>query len=706
MNICTNMVLEVESKSESNRIRIIWIESENDRLYYVPISTNRAMPKTKKISELEEMIENGVALIIKDPFAKLIDENDLSEREKYLRDKNYEIIKGIWEDKEILDKNKRNLLINDFALKNNMSVSSLERLLFRYWSRGLTKNALLQDYNKSGGRGKDKACGTTKRGKPRNDINGVSVQGINIDETIKTIFKKAYEKYYQKKQQKSIAETYSLMLIDYFSDQIKENEMTRYKVWDNERIPTYGQFYYWVTKNRDTTEDFISRESDKKFQSEKRELLHNSNEKVFGPGSKYQVDATVADVFLVSEIYPDKIIGRPIIYIVIDVFSRLVVGMYIGLEGPSWIGAMMALDNVVEDKLEYCSQYGVDTTCEYWPTSYLPEGIVADRGEFEGYNVTNLINNLNIQIENTPPYRGDLKGIVERKFKTINTKIKHTTPGAIAKQYRERGDKPYYLDAKLNLKQFAKEIIFLIIDHNKSIIQKYERDREMIKAGLLAVPYQLWQWGIQNRRTGFVNRDRDIVRLNLLPQEKAVITREGIRFKKRLFYTCSKAIEEQWFVKRINISVGVVYDPRSMNYIYIINKTGDGFIKCRLMDKCNQYSNLSLNEIVFIREVEAEQNSEYKKIETQQKVDLENNFKQITDEAKKNNITSSVSDNKKRQSIKENRKFEKEDNRIRESFELEQIGISKQQSDTEVDGENYEPVSKLHMLRRIRDERK
>lgn len=34
------------------------------------------------------------------------------------------------------------------------------------------------------------------------------------------------------------------------------------------------------------------------------------------------------------------------------------------------------------------------------------EIIIADRGEFEGYSVENLINNLNIKIENTTAYRG------------------------------------------------------------------------------------------------------------------------------------------------------------------------------------------------------------------------------------------------------------------------------------------------------------
>jgi putative transposase len=34
---------------------------------------------------------------------------------------------------------------------------------------------------------------------------------------------------------------------------------------------------------------------------------------VFGPGSEYQFDVTVGDVYLISELDPTRIIGRPVI---------------------------------------------------------------------------------------------------------------------------------------------------------------------------------------------------------------------------------------------------------------------------------------------------------------------------------------------------------------------------------------------------------
>src|SRR5699024_1803584 len=107
---------------------------------------------------------------------------------------------------------------------------------------------------------------------------------------------------------------------------------------------------------------------------------------------------------------------------------------------------------------------------EQWPTHHLPEIIIADRGEFEGYSVDNLINNLNIKIENTTAYRGDLKGIVERKFRTFNGKLKQKAPGAIQKEYRESGDQVYRLNANLILEEVPSYIITMARHHNRKVI--------------------------------------------------------------------------------------------------------------------------------------------------------------------------------------------------------------------------------------------
>src|SRR5690625_7427785 len=109
-------------------------------------------------------------------------------------------------------------------------------------------------------------------------------------------------------------------------------------------------------------------------------MLGNSKSETNGPGTRFQIDATIADIYLVSSLDVNKVKGRPIIYGVLDVYSCIITGLYVGLEGPSWIGAMMALYYMVEEKVEFCKEYGIDISPEQWPTRQLPVVSIADRG--------------------------------------------------------------------------------------------------------------------------------------------------------------------------------------------------------------------------------------------------------------------------------------------------------------------------------------
>ena len=178
-----------------------------------------------------------------------------------------------------------------------------------------------------------------------------------------------------------------------------------------------------------------------------------------------------------------------------------------------------------------CRKYNIQIEAEDWPCCSLPEAIIADRGELEGYGVGNLINNLNITIENTSPYRGDYKGIVERFFRTVNDRIESFLPGAIMKDYRKRGDPDYRLEAKLTLKEITEIILRSVLLHNIQEIEKYPLTAELIKDNVKPTPLDLWNWGIANKKGTLRKVDRQRFRLNIMPRGKATISRGVIVFK-------------------------------------------------------------------------------------------------------------------------------------------------------------------------------
>lgn len=635
------------------------------------------MPRKELLATILQDINAEKLILTKDPYSRIIDETSLSELQISKRDFDWQVILKFWnEDKmELLEKKYRNKIFKEISEQVGISVPKVKKLFSRYWQRGMNKNSLLPDYINSGARGKERKLTDIKVGRPkRANYEGEVIEGINITEEVKKHFQVSINKYYRNNKKLSLKETYMLMLSDFYSDIYKEDDEIKHRVWDKSRVPTYNQFYYWFKKDENIKKDITFRESEKEFNLNNREILSNSKQETDGPGTRFQVDATIADVYIVSSLNRNRVIGRPIVYAIIDVYSRIITGIYVGLEGPSWIGAMMALDNMICDKVEFCKKYGIDIKEEQWPCKHLPEIIIADRGEFEGYSVENLINNLDVKIENTSPYRGDLKGIVERSFRTTNEKIKHTTPGAIQKEFRKRGDRDYRLDATLTLEEFTKIYINIVLHHNSKIVDKYVMDKEMIEDEIIPTPLQLWKWGIENRKGRLKTVDRDVLRLNILPKGKASISRAGIRFK-GLYYSSDKAIKEQWFIKNNVRNIDIVYDPRNMNNIYIPYDNGLGYDECYLISTSIQYKDCILEEIIFNEELVAELKEKERKEQNQNNIDLEKEIEKIVNKAKsekENDVDYNKSSAQKLKGIKRNRTVEKQINREAEGFYLGQ----------------------------------
>lgn len=663
-----NSVFKYEDGSEKTFRIVAVIE---DWAFYVNLKDKKTLPKKIELEKIKKEIAGYEIIQISDPYAKVINEEDIPDKYKQKRDSDYKIAKALWEETghPFLLQGAKSNRMQEVGKQYGKSLDTVKRILSRYLVRGMSRNALLNDYKNSGASGIDKPVTSNKRGRRG---EGIEDKRLVIDDTIKNIILNVYRNQYLTKQKKTYKLAYNYMLSKYFSDEVVTNGKVKHIVWEDDRVPTYQQFLYWCKKYENTKDKFIQREGQNKFNLTIREQFDSINNYVHSPNYKYEVDATIGDIYLVSEQFPDNIIGRPTIYAVMDVFSRLVVGIYVGIENPSWTGAMMALDNVVSDKVEYCKSYDIDITNNDWPQSYIPRVIVADNGEFEGYNVNSLINNFDVEVINLPSSRGDLKPIVERIFRTINDTVKKSMPGAVLKDRKERGEKAYWLEAKLNLRDFIKQVIHLVIKHNKSIINHYMRDKEMLRDDVKPIPIELWNWGVMKRRAAMIKRERNIVRLNLLPSGTAKITKKGIRFKVRLYYSCITSFQNQWFVNNVGESLHVVYDPRNMNQIYIVNSDCSEYEVCNLTKACSNYYNQSLNEIEFMAKLDRRQKSEIKRSQRQLEVDTITAIQDVMDEAEhRYSRPIKSSDRQRGKDIKENRNKEKSINRKKEFFNLD-----------------------------------
>lgn len=550
--IAVNQVLRLGS---DRLIRVLWISEDYARAYIIGFE-NDAMPEAVTVEELE------YSEAAEDEYLYRQRNDDIPGKHKEHRDAAWDSLKGVvYKEPEIYSKRQRNGLISEAMVSSGMARKTYYKFLKRYWQRGMTKNALLPDYNNCGAGTQRKDTEMPGR-KPKNDSR---IQSIKITPDIMKIFMTVFKERNKNADKVSLQKAYDNMLYEYFPDEIRKKEGIQY-------MPSYRQFLRRYNESFGVEAKLRASKGDKVYDKDHRPIFGQSTREAYGPGSKYQIDATVGDVYLVSEFNRKNIIGRPVIYFCIDVFSRMVAGMYVGLEGPSLAGASMAIINCGEDKVEFSRKYGVDIEKEDWPVENLPDTFLGDNGEMKGITPENMIRNFGIKVENTGTYRADAKGIVERFFKTINDKVKPELPGFVLPDHRQRGGGDYRLDATMNLSEFISYLIPKIILHNRTVISSYPFDEQLAKADIMYKPKELWDWGIKNRAGLLRKVDLEQLKASLFFHKEASVTEKGIRLHNDLHYTFPIAIEKGWFVRktgRKSFKVDLSYNPRNLREAYV-----------------------------------------------------------------------------------------------------------------------------------------
>ncbi|SQC00750.1 hypothetical protein [Clostridium tetanomorphum] len=195
--------------SEDLTERILWIDKSADIVFVININVNR-FPFQRSLQEIESGIKEGfITLLESDAFCRVIDESDIPDKHREIRDKAWKIIHNIidLEPQVFISKERRKLVLNICELYR-VDESTASNYLKKYWIRGKVKNALLPDYYLCGGKGSEKGISGIKRGRPRKSAE-VMGNGVNVDEDIKKIFRIAINKFYYTTAKNSLKAVYN-----------------------------------------------------------------------------------------------------------------------------------------------------------------------------------------------------------------------------------------------------------------------------------------------------------------------------------------------------------------------------------------------------------------------------------------------------------------------------------------------------------------
>lgn len=174
----------------------------------------------------------------------------------------------------------------------------------------------------------------------------------------------------------------------------------------------------------------------KKIAAENYEPIRGSFPGADYPLAVVQIDHTPMDVIVVDE--HDRLpIDRPFLTIVIEVFSRMILGFAIYLEKPSAFTTGLAISHAVLPKEEWLREMQVNAD---WPCWGKMRKIHMDNAkEFRGTVIGRACEEHNITVEHRPKGRPQYGGHVERGFRTF-MKRAHRLKGSTFSNVAEKAE--------------------------------------------------------------------------------------------------------------------------------------------------------------------------------------------------------------------------------------------------------------------------
>ena len=132
-------------------------------------------------------------------------------------------------------------------------------------------------------------------------------------------------------------------------------------------------------------------------------------------------------------------IGQPWLTVLIDYYSRMIVGFCIGFEPPSYAVIMEALRQAILPKSFVRERY--PDIANPWPCYGVPEKLVCDRGaDLTSKDLEQAAFQLGMELDFMPPRTPHLKGTVESFFDTLNDQLLAALPGRTFRSWEKRAD--------------------------------------------------------------------------------------------------------------------------------------------------------------------------------------------------------------------------------------------------------------------------
>ena len=307
---------------------------------------------------------------------------------------------------------------NLFSVKKAKRNNDAEAILLgvsRRWLREMLKAYLRSGRNKFSlidhrkGNYRKKVPHSKDYENPKNDVDEILKYGL-----------KMFVKYGKPGQ------AYDAVLRQYFREPVEAPDGSSVKMVtlpEEERSVSYKMLYNYIRKH---TEDYSCKEKDERDkQNNNRQLVGNSRTGVYELGQIVEADEMELGCYVVDQNDGETVLGKAVVYCMVEVLSGICIGAYVSLENNSMRGFQQVFLSLLEPHKNQTKGYNIDYDEEDWPSMIVPNEIRCDRGsEYMSKAYSKAMGELGIRNTPVPPGCGSLKGVVESFNGLVQTYLK------------------------------------------------------------------------------------------------------------------------------------------------------------------------------------------------------------------------------------------------------------------------------------------
>ena len=564
-------------------VRVLDVNPADDAVWVFDcMSEKRGVPMLIGYSQLMRRLrEDDAELARVDPYIVYRGTHPkLDERKQTIWESNWSAINYLVSPDRhafLFEKHSRGrLLCERVAELPGMDVKRLFTLVRRFWISGMTKEAVQPHYWRCGHHELQPAV---RVGRRKGDVGGnplVPFDGVKAAEAVSFYLTAIGERKrpYMAAQATRVHVYGKEVTVLGVTEKVLSGDLSN--------VPEERTIISWAEKVEKRGAQKNRAATDKEHNQRMRPLRGKAADAVYGPGSVFEIDASPLNIKVRSRLSGKIALTQPVLYLVVDAYSYVIVGFYVTLHHEKSSGAKLALYNALSDKEEYLASLGLTDKdlmavglpriSDCFPPNHACISIKQDRGSaFTAISLHEALSAIEVGAIVLPPLRAEMKGAVENSnFRAQGfLRTKTSDREGFGEASPSHDD-----DGVYDIFQLERAIALVLMRMNvMTQVKSFPRSYQNTK-GTVPCPMDIHVQGLETfKRPPFA--DAHEVKLNFLQRGKISWSRDCWRlhgFDLRYVFPPGSELNMLRGIDGVNAEYDCVYHPGHMGSVQVVIK--------------------------------------------------------------------------------------------------------------------------------------